>query len=341
MKTIQLGHGGGGKLMQELIQDLFQPIFELEDLNDSAVIVSEDLYNSHKDFKIAFTTDSYVVSPIFFPGGNIGDLAINGTINDLSVVGATAKYISVGLIIEEGFPIEKLQQIIISMAKAAKRVGVKIITGDTKVTEKGKSDLIFINTTGLGLIPKEVEFSLNKITSGDKIIISGPIGNHGIAVLAERYGLFFEPKVISDTAPLNELVEKILKYHCHIRIMRDPTRGGISSALNELSIASGYEFIIYEELIPYSKSVKGACELLGLDILEVANEGILLAIVSPSMAEMIVKLMQSISIGEKAAIIGEVGSLKGKGKGLVILKTPLGGSRVISMPLGEQLPRIC
>lgn len=341
MQKIQIGHGSGGKQMHDLIKNLFQREFEMSELNDSAVIGINKFCDISSDFKLAFTTDSYVVSPIFFPGGNIGDLAINGTINDLAVVGATPKYISVGFILEEGFHIDELQEIVSSMAKMAKKAGIKIVTGDTKVTEKGKSDRIFINTSGLGVIPKDIEFSVNRIMPGDKIIISGLIGNHGIAVMSERHGLSFEPKVLSDTAPLNELVQKMLAYYPYIRIMRDPTRGGISATLNEIALSSGFELILYEDLIPYSGGVKGACELLGIDVLDVANEGILLAIVSPFAVEPILESMRTVDIGLNATAIGEVGHIDKKYNGIVIMKTSIGGSRIVAMPYGEQLPRIC
>ncbi len=341
MQRIQLGHGSGGRQMQDLIKGLFQPEFEISELNDSAVLMLYEFCAPKNDFKLAFTTDSYVVSPIFFPGGNIGNLAINGTVNDLAVVGAVPKYISVGFIIEEGFLIDDLKKIVSAMSSAAKKAGVKIVVGDTKVTEKGKADGIFINTSGIGFIPKSIGFGSNLIMPGDKIIVSGLIGNHGIAVMSERHRLSFEPVVLSDTAPLNGLVQKMLQYHSFIRIMRDPTRGGISSALNEIAISSGLQLIIYEDLIPYSGEVKGACELLGIDVLDVANEGILLAIVSPHTVEPILEIMRSVDIGLNSTVIGEVGFKNQNFDGIVMIKTSIGGTRIVSMPYGEQLPRIC
>ncbi len=341
MERIQLGHGSGGRLMQELIKNIIQPAFEITELSDSAVLSNPLLFKENTSCRLAYSTDSYVVSPIFFPGGNIGDLAINGTVNDLSVVGAMPLYISAGIILEEGFPLEDLKKIISSMSDAAKNAGVRIVTGDTKVAEKGKADGIFINTSGIGVIPYDVQFNPALIRPGDKIIISGLIGNHGIAVLSKRHGLSFEPPVLSDTAPLNKLVQKMLKYKNYIKIMRDPTRGGIAAALNEIANDSGYSFILYEDLIPYLESVKGACELLGIDILNVANEGILIAIVSPEITEQLLETMKFCDIATHATIIGEVSENDHKLKGSVILKTSIGGKRIINMPLGEQLPRIC
>lgn len=341
MERIQLGHGSGGKKMQELIKTVIQPAFEITELNDSAVLPNPLLVKETYFDRLAFTTDSYVVSPIFFPGGNIGDLAINGTINDLSVVGAMPKFISVGIILEEGFPIEDFKKIVTTMSDAALKSGIKVVAGDTKVVEKGKADGIFINTSGIGVIPSDVQLGPAKIRPRDKIIISGTIGNHGIAVLSKRYGLSFDPPVLSDTAPLNGIVQKMLQYKSSIKIMRDPTRGGVAAALNEIASDSGYTLILYEDQLPYLDSVKGACELLGIDILHVANEGILIAIVSPTIAEELIGTMRSCDIGINSTIIGEVSEKDYNLRGSVVLNTSLGGKRIVNMPLGEQLPRIC
>lgn len=341
MERILLGHGSGGRLMQELIKNIFQPEFQLSHLGDSAVIFDSDSYSLGKGFKQAFTTDSYVVSPIFFPGGNIGELAVNGTVNDLSMAGAIPLYLTAGFILEEGFLLDDLKKIVSAMSDAAKKAGVRIVAGDTKVVEKGKADGLFINTSGIGIIPEAIKLGADRIMPGDKIIVSGLIGEHGIAVLSKRLGLSFEPPVVSDTAPLNGLVQQMLKYSASIKIMRDPTRGGVATALKETALESGLALVIYEELLPYSEGVKGACELLGIDILHVANEGILIAVVSPEEAESIVDIMRNNPLGCNSAIIGEVSANDPKLNGMVVLKTCLGGTRIVDMPYGEQLPRIC
>jgi hydrogenase expression/formation protein HypE len=299
---------------------------------DSAII------NINHSDKIAITTDSYTVSPIFFPGGDIGDLAINGTVNDLSVVGAKPLYLTVSFILEEGFPISDFERILKSISKSAKEANVKIVAGDTKVVDKGKVDGIFINTSGFGIVPDGVELSPLKIEVGDKVLISGSIGNHGIAVMAERNGFTFEPPVLSDTRPLNRIINEIMKnFASSIKIMRDPTRGGVATTLKELAMDSGKDITIYESSIPLYDTVKGACELLGLDPLYVANEGIFVAIVESQKAEEILELMKDHPFGKESAIIGEVTGSEGK----VLLKTSIGGTRLVDMLQGEQLPRIC
>jgi len=341
MDRIILGHGSGGKLMQDLIKTLFEPEFGLSNLGDSAVIFDSDLYSDNKGFRQAFTTDSFVVSPIFFPGGNIGELAVNGSVNDLSVAGAIPLYLSAGFILEEGFPFDDLKKIVKAMAEAAKRAGVKIVAGDTKVVEKGKADGLFINTSGIGIIPEGVNLGSERIMPRDKIIVSGLIGEHGIAVLSKRHGLSFEPPVLSDTAPLNGLVQQMLKYKGAIKMMRDPTRGGVASTLKEIALESRLPLVIYEESLPYSSGVKGACELLGIDVLHVANEGILIAFVSPQTSDAILDIMKNNPLGRNAAIIGEVAEHDPKLDGAVMLRTSIGGTRIVDMPYGEQLPRIC
>lgn len=358
MEKILLGHGSGGKLMHKLIDEHFAPEFGLKELNDSAVINFSDspihLF-THSPIRLAFTTDSYVVSPIFFPGGNIGELAVNGTVNDLSMVGARPLHLSVGFILEEGFPINDLKKILSSMAAAAKNANVTIVAGDTKVVDKGKGDGIFINTSGIGIVPDGIELGAKNIKAGDKIIVSGFIGSHGIAVLSERNGLSFEPPVMSDTAPLNGLVEIMLGVanlssgnrgdKCPpsglIRMMRDPTRGGVATTLKEMAGDSGLCITIHENLLPISSGVRGACELLGMDPLYVANEGILIAIAAPDVADLLVQEMRSHPMGRCAAIIGEVVGSDPRTHGTVLLKTSIGGTRIIDMLAGEQLPRIC
>jgi len=323
--------------MHKLIREFFVPEFGLEELNDSAIIELKERG------RLAFTTDSYVVSPIFFPGGNIGELAVNGTVNDLSMVGARPLYLSAGFILEEGFSLDKLKTILSSMAEAAKKADVKIIAGDTKVVDKGKGDGLFINTSGVGIIPDGIELGARNIKAGDRVIVSGFIGSHGIAVLSERNGLSFDPPVLSDTAPLNDLVKLIFSCSPHglIRIMRDPTRGGVATTLREMAIDSGLCITIYENLLPISSGVRGACELLGLDPLYVANEGILIAIASPDIADFLVQKMRSHPLGRDAAIIGEITDGDTRTHGTVLLKTSIGGTRILDMLAGEQLPRIC
>lgn len=331
MNRILLGHGSGGSLMHDLIREYLAPSFDLEGLGDSAILN----LNPHR---LAFTTDSYVVSPLFFPGGNIGELSVYGTINDLSVSGAEPLFLTVGLIIEEGFPMDDLKRIISSMAEAANKAGVKIVAGDTKVVNKGKGDGIFINTSGIGLLYEGLNLSARNIKKGDLVIISGEIGNHGMAIMAERNGISFEPPLRSDTAPLNELVRNMVKVSREIRFMRDPTRGGLATTLKEVALESGLCIRIKEDLIPVSQQVVGACELLGLDPLYIANEGVLIAIVSEKDAKNILLKMKEHPLGRKAAIIGEIDESP---QGMVLLETSIGGSRMIEMLQGEQLPRIC
>jgi hydrogenase expression/formation protein HypE len=332
MERILLGHGSGGKLMYQLIREHFVPKFGLKTLNDSAVL--EGLNKG----RVALTTDSYVVSPIFFPGGNIGELAVYGTVNDLSMVGAEPLYLTSGLILEEGFPLGDLKKILASMSDAAEKAGVEIVCGDTKVVNKGKADGIFINTSGVGIIQKGVDISPLMVRPSDKVILSGPIGNHGVSIIGERNGLTFNPPVLSDTAPLNGLVSDMLKRTKKIHAMRDPTRGGLATTLKEIAVDSGLCVFIEEESIPVPPGVRGACELLGLDPLYVANEGILIAIVSPDIAESLVKTMRKHPLGKESRIIGEV---KESPSGMVLLRTSIGGTRIVDMLSGDQLPRIC
>jgi len=332
MDRILLGHGSGGTMMHKLIREHFAPRFEMKSLNDSAVL--EGISTG----KIALTTDSYVVSPIFFPGGNIGELAVYGTVNDLSMVGAKPLYITVGFILEEGFPLDDLKKVLSSMADAAEKADVKIVAGDTKVVNKGKGDGIFINTSGIGIIKDRIDISPSRVKIGDKVILSGPIGNHGISIMGERNGLTFEPPVLSDTAPLNSLVRDMLKITKKVHAMRDPTRGGLATTLKEFATDSGYCIVIEEKLIPVPSGVKGACELLGLDPLYVANEGILVAIVSPDVTEKLVSAMRKHPLGKDTRVIGEVRKAP---EGMVLLKTSIGGTRIVEMLSGDQLPRIC
>jgi len=328
---ILLGHGSGGRLMHELIKSQFSPAFGIEGSGDSAVV-------NVPSRRLAYTTDSYVVTPLFFPGGNIGELAINGTVNDLAVSGANPLYLSVGFIIEEGFLLSDLKKIISSMSSAAAKAGVKVVAGDTKVVNKGKADGIFINTSGIGVLQDGRDISAARIGKGDKIIISGEVGSHGVAVMSERNGLTFDPPVTSDTRALNSLVEAMYGVSPNIHFMRDPTRGGLATTLKEAALESRLCIRISESTLPIPQGVRGACSLLGLDPLYVANEGILIAIVDATVADAMVKSMKRHEHGREAAIIGEIYDSP---QGGVLLETAIGGTRIMDMLQGEQLPRIC
>jgi hydrogenase expression/formation protein HypE len=288
--------------------------------------------------RLAFSTDSYTVDPIFFPGGNIGDLAINGTVNDVAMCGATPIYLSVGLIIEEGFAIEELHTIVTEMGHAAQIADVSVITGDTKVVPKGAIDKIFVNTSGIGRIPENVSIASHNAKPGDRIIISGTIADHGITILTQREGLSFETPLTSDTAPLNHMVSEMFAVSTDIHVLRDPTRGGVGTALNEIAEKSEVGIKIYEEKIPVNSAVAGACELLGFDPLYLANEGKLMAFVAPEHAETILAAIKNNVYGRDATIIGEVVA---DHPGKVFMQTRIGGSRIVDMLAGEQLPRIC
>jgi hydrogenase expression/formation protein HypE len=333
-KTIVLGHGSGGKLTHQLIQKMILPAFRnpfLEAQHDGAVF-------SMGGARVAFSTDSYVVNPVFFPGGNIGDLAVNGTVNDLAMCGARPQYLSASFIIEEGLAMDDFWRILCSMKAAADAAGVVLVTGDTKVIDRGKGDKIFINTSGLGVIPEGVTIDPSLARPGDVIIVSGPIASHGMAIMSVREGLEFETPIESDTAPMNGLVEAILGASSAVHVLRDPTRGGVASVLNEIAEQSGHGIVIDEASVPVRSEVHGACEILGLDPLYVANEGRLLAFVSSVDAEKVLGAMRAHPFGLESAVIGEVVP---DHPGLVVMKTRVGGSRVVDMLSGEQLPRIC
>jgi len=332
--TILLGHGSGGKLSSELVRDIFLPAFgnpALSRLNDQAIV-------SVNGSRIAVTTDSFVVKPLFFPGGNIGSLAVHGTVNDLAMGGAQPLFLTAGFIMEEGFSIDVLRKVVASMQRAAVAAGVQIVTGDTKVVEKGKGDGLFINTTGIGLVASGTEMSADQARPGDKVILSGTIGDHGIAILAQREGLEFESTIESDSAPLHTLAAQILSVTPGIRCMRDPTRGGLSSALNEIAAQSQVGIELDEGAIPIREEVKGACEMLGLDPLYVANEGKLIAIVEPRSADAVLEAMRSHPLGVHSQIVGTVLDAN---PGLVTMRTQLGTTRIVDMLAGDQLPRIC
>ena len=331
---IRLAHGSGGRLTHKLVEDVFIPHFanpSLAPLDDSAI-----LNLAHN--RIAFTTDSYVVDPIFFPGGDIGRLAICGTVNDLAVQGAKPIAISVGFILEEGLLISDLTKVLESMAEAAREAGVFIVTGDTKVVSSGAADKIFINTSGIGEIELADPPSGNKARVGDTILVSGTLGDHGMAVLVSREGIDFDSPIQSDVAPLNNLVSTLLDARLDIHTMRDPTRGGLATTLNEIARASKVNFELVEDDIPVAPEVAAACELLGFDPLYVANEGKIVIIVADEDAKETLKLLKKHPFGESAAIIGKVLE---KSEGNVYLKTTIGGHRILDMLVGEQLPRIC
>lgn len=333
-KKITLAHGSGGKLMHDLVEDIIAKRFKnpmIDPLNDSATF---DLPAE----RVAFTTDTYVVKPLFFNGGDIGKLAVCGTVNDLAMSGATPKYISCGLVIEEGFLISSLEKILNSMVKTAKQSGVQVVTGDTKVVERGNADGLFINTSGVGVIPDKMDVSSSNLEPGDKVIISGSVGDHGIAIVSQREGIEFQTDLKSDCAPLNQLVQDMIKASKNIKAMRDPTRGGLASTLNEFAQSSNVGILVEDDKIPVKEEVFGACEMLGYDHLHVACEGRLVAVVSNKDAEKVVDAMCKNPLGKETAIIGEVTE---ENKGKVLLKTIVGTTRILDMLVGEQLPRIC
>ncbi|NOZ63079.1 MAG: hydrogenase expression/formation protein HypE [Calditrichaeota bacterium] len=334
MEKILLDHGSGGKASHRLISDTIFRYFQnpiLAAMDDSASLEIDGC-------KLAFSTDSYTVDPIFFPGGDIGELAINGTVNDLAMMGATPLYLSVGFIIQEGFPVADLEKILDSMSTAAQKANVQIVTGDTKVVPLNAADKIFINTSGIGVIPDGIEINGRNARPGDKIIISGTIADHGITVLTQREGLTFESSLQSDTAGLNHLVSELLVFRKKIHVLRDPTRGGLGTTLNEIARQSNVGIVIEEDKIPLTDAVSGACELLGLDPLYLANEGKMIAIVAGEIADEALALVSKNALGKNAAIIGKVIE---KNPGRVVLETSIGGRRIVDMLTGEQLPRIC
>ena len=331
---IGLDHGSGGEESHKLIKEIFLSRLDnafLRTLDDSAVL-------NLPGCTLAMTTDSYVVDPIFFPGGNIGSLAVHGTVNDLAMQGAQPLYLTLGLILEEGFPFNDLVSIMDSVAKASHEAKVSIVAGDTKVVPKGHMDKVFINTAGIGIISEGVDVSGHNARPGDMIIINGMIAEHGIAILSKREGLDFKSPILSDSAPLNALVLDILKVSTNIHVLRDPTRGGLATALNEIARDSEVGIHLFEENLPITQSVSAACEILGLDPLYVANEGKCLVIVSKNDCEMVIRAMKKGRYGKDSKIIGEVTA---DNSGKALLKTKIGGTRILSMPTGEQLPRIC
>jgi hydrogenase expression/formation protein HypE len=331
---VTMDHGGGGRAARELIERCFLPRFDnpyLQKMDDSAVVaLGTD--------RVAITTDSYVIDPIFFPGGDIGSLAVHGTVNDLSVQGARPVFLSAAFVLEEGFELADLERILDSMAESARRAEVSIVAGDTKVVPQGRGDKIYVNTTGVGLVEDDVHVSGSNARIQDQIILSGSAGDHGIAVLSQREGLRFDTVLVSDSAPLNRLVGEILSVTRNIHAMRDPTRGGVAASLSEIASQSDVGIVIREAVIPVKEGVRSACEILGLDPLYVANEGKLLVFVDPEDAARVLDTIRQNPLGREAEIIGEVIPMH---PGQVVMKTTVGGTRIVDMPLGEQLPRIC
>ena len=331
---IRLDHGSGGEASHELVDEIFLSRLDnefLRELGDSAVL-------EFSGQTLAMTTDSYVVDPIFFPGGNIGSLSVHGTVNDLAMQGAHPLYLTLGLMLEEGLPMQDLKKIIDSVAEASQEAGVKIVAGDTKVVPRGNMDKIFINTSGIGIIPHGVDVSSHNARPGDKLLINGNVGDHGMAILSRREGLNFETPLKSDSAPLNALVTAILAASPNIHALRDPTRGGVATALNEIARHSNVGVVVLEEALPISRPVLSAAELLGLDPLYVANEGKCLVVASDEDAGKVLRAMKKDKYGKNSRIIGELTS---DNPGKVLLRTRVGGTRIISMLTGEQLPRIC
>jgi len=333
-EKVLLAHGGGGTLSHQLIQKMFFSQFNNPLLNQEHDGAIFEIGGT----RFAFSTDSYVVQPIFFPGGNIGELAVNGTVNDLSMCGAKPLYLSCGFIIEEGFPMNELWEVVLAMKNAAEKANVQIVTGDTKVVDKGKGDKIFINTAGIGIIQNDVQISPANCKVGDVILLNGYIADHGIAIMSARENLSFETSIKSDCAPLNSLVEKILAVSKNIHVLRDPTRGGVASALNEIAQKANVGILIEEDKIPIREEVKAACELLGFDPLYIANEGKLLAMVAEEDAGKVLNEMKKHPYGKDSTIIGKVTAENLK---TVIMKTSIGSKRIVDMLSGEQLPRIC
>ena len=337
--AINMGHGGGGKAMRNLIEDVFLSAFDnplLAPMEDQAVVSLADLA-THGD-RLAFTTDSYVVSPLFFPGGDIGTLAVAGTVNDLAVSGAKPLYLSCGMVLEEGLPLETLRRVVASMKRVAAEAGVYIVTGDTKVVERGAADKIFINTAGVGVVPRGIAISAHNARPGDVVLVNGYLGDHGIAILIARNELELQSTVASDCQPLASLITAMLAACPGIHCLRDATRGGVATVLNEFALSSDVAIRLREEALPLREEVKGACEILGLDPLYLANEGKLVAVVAAADADRVLAAMRAHPAGTHSAIIGEVAE---QPAGVVVLHTEFGGQRIVDMLVGEQLPRIC
>ncbi|MEU9736627.1 hydrogenase expression/formation protein HypE [Streptomyces sp. NPDC048002] len=331
---VVMGHGGGGALSAELVEQIFAPAFGGPALSVTTDAATVELGGA----RLAFSTDSFVVRPLFFPGGSIGDLAVNGTVNDLAMSGARPAYLSCGFILEEGVETEVVGRVAEALGAAARAAGVQVATGDTKVVEAGHGDGIYINTSGIGLIPPSVDLRPQRVVPGDVVIVSGPVGVHGVAIMSVREGLEFGVEIESDCAPLGGLVEVMLAAAEDVHVLRDPTRGGLAASLNEIAAASGTGIVLEERAVPVPEPVANACAVLGLDPMYVANEGKLVAFVPRAQADAVLAAMRAHPLGAGAAVIGEVVE---EHPGMVVARTGLGGTRVVDMPLGEQLPRIC
>lgn len=332
---ILLDHGAGGRAAHHLVTDLFLKHFS----DQSGLCLEDGALLELPPGRVAFSTDTFTVTPIFFPGGDIGELAVNGTVNDVAMRGARPLFMSVGFVLEEGLPLSDLDRIAGSMARAAERAGIRIVAGDTKVVPRGMADRIFINTTGLGLVPDGVTISAALARPGDRVILSGTMGDHGLAILCQREGLALASEIRSDTAPLNGLVETLLAAGGDdVHVLRDPTRGGVGTTLNEIALSSGVEFVLDESRLPVRETVRGACDILGLDPIYVANEGKLMAVVAAESADRVLAAMRAHEYGREAVVIGEASAAR---PGRVVLKTAVGGVRIVDMLTGEQLPRIC
>jgi hydrogenase expression/formation protein HypE len=330
-EKILLAHGSGGTMMRDLIEEVFVEQFGDVQLEDAATL-------EVPAGRLAFSTDSFVVHPLFFPGGDIGHLAVCGTVNDVATAGATPLWLSVGFVLEEGFALDDLRAILVSMAQCAREAGVKIVTGDTKVVDKGAADGIFINTAGIGIVREGVALSAKNCRVGDRILLSGTVGDHGITIVSQREGMGFGTTLETDAAPLNHLVDAVLDAAPDTRVFRDPTRGGLASALNEIADASGVSMLVIEDDVPVNQQVRGACEMLGYDVFQVANEGKMIAIVPAEQADAALEAMKGAPYGADAALIGEV--IEGPA-GRVSLRNPFGATRIMDTLVGEQLPRIC
>ncbi|EFE71355.1 hydrogenase expression/formation protein [Streptomyces viridosporus ATCC 14672] len=331
---VVMGHGGGGVLSGELLEQVVLPALggpAPAALTDSAVVELDGA-------RLAFSTDSFVVRPLFFPGGSIGDLAVNGTVNDLAMSGARAAYLSCGLILEEGVEIDTVARVAEALGAAARTAGVRVVTGDTKVVEAGHGDGVYVNTAGIGVVPAGVDLRPQRVVPGDAVLVSGAIGVHGVAIMSERENLRFDVEVESDCAPLGGLVEAMLSAGAGLHVLRDPTRGGLAASLNEIAAASGCGVVVQERAVPVPPPVASACAMLGLDPMYVANEGKLVAFVAREHADAVLAAMRAHPLGSGAAVIGEVVA---DHPGMVVARTGLGGTRVVDMPMGEQLPRIC
>lgn len=332
---IIMAHGSGGRLSQQLIEELFVSRFNQQsapwELNDGALL---DLPPG----RVVMSTDSFVISPLFFPGGDIGKLAVSGTVNDLVACGGQPLYLSTAFILEEGFALNSLQKIVTSMADTARRAGVELITGDTKVVEKGSADKVFINTAGIGVIPDGIDYKPGRIRAGDRVLVSGTIGDHGLAIQAQREGLRFNTPTVSDCAPLHEIGQVLRSFGEQVHCMRDPTRGGLATVLNELSVQAGLGIRVEEKVIPVLDAVRGACAMLGMDPLYMANEGKMVIVCAPNVSQQVLAALQSIEISKKAADIGEVIT---QPQGMVLIKTELGTERILVALEGEHVPRIC